>query len=84
MTWRPAVIVDDLPQPLTGAAATTALAAGTPPAACTDVTATPGGPDRHRRDRVLAGAPGGGATALGGYQLSGASGGSAAPARRSS
>ncbi len=40
--WRPAVIVDDLPQPLTGAAAATALASWNGARTCTDVTATPG------------------------------------------
>jgi poly-gamma-glutamate synthesis protein (capsule biosynthesis protein) len=40
-TWRPAVIVDDLPQPLTGAAAATALASWNAARGCTDVTATP-------------------------------------------
>ena len=43
-TWRPAVIQDDLPQPLTGAAAATALAAWNQARACTDVAATPGQP----------------------------------------
>jgi poly-gamma-glutamate capsule biosynthesis protein CapA/YwtB (metallophosphatase superfamily) len=42
VTWRPAVIEDDLPQPLTGAAATQALTAWNQARACTDVTATPG------------------------------------------
>jgi poly-gamma-glutamate synthesis protein (capsule biosynthesis protein) len=42
VTWRPAVIVDDLPQPLTGTAATSALARWNGARACTDVTATPG------------------------------------------
>jgi hypothetical protein len=42
VTWRPAVIVNDLPQPLTGAAAATALAAWNQDRACTDATATPG------------------------------------------
>jgi hypothetical protein len=42
--WRPAVIVDDLPQPLSGAAATAAIAAWNQDRACTDVTATPGTP----------------------------------------
>ena len=41
-TWRPALIVDDLPQPLSGAAATAALAAWNQARACTDVTAAPG------------------------------------------
>ena len=40
--WRPTVIVDDLPQPLTGAAAATALASWNGARTCTDVTATPG------------------------------------------
>ena len=44
VTWRPAVIVDDLPQPLTGTAATAAVASGTPARSCTDVTATPSDP----------------------------------------
>jgi Bacterial capsule synthesis protein PGA_cap len=43
-TWRPAVIQDDLPQPLAGPAATTALAAWNQARACTDVAATPGLP----------------------------------------
>jgi poly-gamma-glutamate synthesis protein (capsule biosynthesis protein) len=42
VTWRPAVIVNDLPQPLTGAAATAAQAAWNQDRACTDATATPG------------------------------------------
>ncbi len=42
VTWRPAVIVDDLPQPLSGDAATGALAAWNGARACTNVTATPG------------------------------------------
>ena len=44
VTWRPAVIVDDLPQPLSGDAATAALAAWNGARACTNVTATPGAP----------------------------------------
>ena len=43
-TWRPAVIEDDLPQPLSGSAATSALAAWTAARSCTDVTATPTAP----------------------------------------
>ncbi len=43
-TWRPAQIVDDLPQPLTGDAATQALAAWNQDRACTDVSASPGAP----------------------------------------
>ena len=44
VTWRPAVIVDDLPEPLTGAAASAALAHWTAARGCTDVTATPTAP----------------------------------------
>jgi poly-gamma-glutamate capsule biosynthesis protein CapA/YwtB (metallophosphatase superfamily) len=40
-TWRPAVIVNDLPQPLSGDAATTALAAWNQARACTNVSVTP-------------------------------------------
>jgi hypothetical protein len=42
VTWRPATIVDDLPQPLTGAAATSAVAAWNQDRACTDATAAAG------------------------------------------
>ena len=44
VTWRPAVIVNDLPQPLTGAAATNAVASWEQDRACTDATATPTAP----------------------------------------
>jgi hypothetical protein len=44
VTWRPAVIVDDLPQPLSGTAASTAVAAWDAARDCTDVTATPSAP----------------------------------------
>ncbi len=44
VTWRPAEIVDDLPQPLAGDAATQALAAWNQARACTDVTPTPAAP----------------------------------------
>jgi Bacterial capsule synthesis protein PGA_cap len=44
VTWRPAVIVNDLPQPLSGAAATAALAAWNQARACTNVSVTPGAP----------------------------------------
>ncbi len=44
VTWRPAVIVDDLPQPLAGAEATAALAAWNQARACTNVSVAPGGP----------------------------------------
>jgi Bacterial capsule synthesis protein PGA_cap len=40
--WRPATIVDDLPQPLTGAAATSAVAAWNQDRSCTDTTAAAG------------------------------------------
>jgi poly-gamma-glutamate synthesis protein (capsule biosynthesis protein) len=42
VTWRPAVIVNDLPQPLTGNAAASALATWTAARGCTDATATAG------------------------------------------
>jgi hypothetical protein len=41
VVWRPALIVDDLPEPLTGAAATTALGQWNAARACTNVTVTP-------------------------------------------
>ena len=44
VTWRPAVIQDDLPQPLTGEAATRAMAAWNQARSCTDVTAAPSRP----------------------------------------
>ena len=44
VTWRPAVIVNDLPQPLSGAAATAALAAWNQARACTNVSVAPGAP----------------------------------------
>ena len=44
VTWRPAEIVDDLPQPLAGDAATAALAAWNQARTCTNVAATPGAP----------------------------------------
>jgi poly-gamma-glutamate synthesis protein (capsule biosynthesis protein) len=42
VTWRPALIEDDLPQPLTGAEATQAVAQWNAARACTDATAAPG------------------------------------------
>jgi poly-gamma-glutamate synthesis protein (capsule biosynthesis protein) len=42
VTWRPAVIVNDLPQPLSGAAAVKAMTGWNDTRSCTDVTATPG------------------------------------------
>lgn len=44
VSWRPAVIVDDLPQPLTGAAATAAIENWNAARGCTDVTSTPSAP----------------------------------------
>ncbi len=44
VTWRPAVIVDDLPQPLSGDAATSALAAWNQARSSTNVSAAPGAP----------------------------------------
>ncbi|HEX3947406.1 MAG TPA: CapA family protein [Acidimicrobiales bacterium] len=41
VAWRPAVIVDDLPQPLSGAAATAAIASWSSARSCTDASATP-------------------------------------------
>jgi poly-gamma-glutamate synthesis protein (capsule biosynthesis protein) len=41
VVWRPALIVDDLPEPLTGAAAATALGQWNAARACTDVTVAP-------------------------------------------
>jgi Bacterial capsule synthesis protein PGA_cap len=43
-TWRPAVIVNDLPQPLSGDAATSALAAWNQARSCTNVSVAPGAP----------------------------------------
>ena len=54
VTWRPAVIVDDLPQPLSGDAATAALAAWNQARACTNVSVTPGAPVASVADRDLA------------------------------
>ena len=54
VTWRPAVIVDDLPQPLAGAAATAALAAWNQARACTNVSVAPGNADRHDAIRDVA------------------------------
>jgi poly-gamma-glutamate synthesis protein (capsule biosynthesis protein) len=44
VTWRPAAIQDDLPQPITGAAALSALDAWNQARSCTNVTATAGAP----------------------------------------
>jgi poly-gamma-glutamate synthesis protein (capsule biosynthesis protein) len=44
VTWRPAVIVNDLPQPLSGAAAAAALASWNQDRSCTDAAATPSAP----------------------------------------
>ncbi len=43
-SWRPAVIVNDLPQPLTGSAAAAAVASWNQDRGCTNVTATPTAP----------------------------------------
>ncbi len=43
-TWRPATIEDDLPQPLSGTAATAALAAWNQARTCTNVSAAAGAP----------------------------------------
>ncbi len=42
VTWRPAVIEDELPQPVVGAQAASALQSWNAARACTDVTAAPG------------------------------------------
>jgi hypothetical protein len=42
VTWRPAVIEDDLPQPLTGEAAAQALARWNQARDCTNVSSAPG------------------------------------------
>ncbi len=44
VTWRPAVIENDLPQPLSGTAAASALAAWNQARSCTNVSAAPGAP----------------------------------------
>jgi poly-gamma-glutamate synthesis protein (capsule biosynthesis protein) len=44
VTWRPAVIEDDLPQPLTGTDAAAALAGWATARSCTNVTAAPTAP----------------------------------------
>ncbi|MGO9456047.1 MAG: CapA family protein [Acidimicrobiales bacterium] len=43
-TWRPALIVDDLPQPLSGTTAAAALSSWNAARACTDVAPTSGAP----------------------------------------
>ena len=52
VTWRPAVIVNDLPQPLSGDAATAALAAWNQARACTNVSVTPTAPVASARPRA--------------------------------
>ena len=42
VTWRPALIEDELPVPLSGAAATAAVESWTAARTCTDLAATPG------------------------------------------
>jgi hypothetical protein len=44
VTWRPALIVDDLPRPLSGDEASAALAAWNQARSCTTVAAAPGVP----------------------------------------
>jgi poly-gamma-glutamate synthesis protein (capsule biosynthesis protein) len=44
VTWRPAVIVDDLPQPLAATAAAAAVSSWEAARSCTDVTAAPSAP----------------------------------------
>jgi poly-gamma-glutamate synthesis protein (capsule biosynthesis protein) len=44
VTWRPALIEDELPVPLSGPAATQALASWTADRTCTDLAATPAAP----------------------------------------
>jgi poly-gamma-glutamate synthesis protein (capsule biosynthesis protein) len=44
VTWRPALIQDELPEPLAGAAATQAVQGWTNARSCTDLTNTPGAP----------------------------------------
>jgi poly-gamma-glutamate synthesis protein (capsule biosynthesis protein) len=56
-TWRPAVIVNDLPQPLSGAAATAAVGNWTAARGCTDVTATPTAPLASATTESSAAAP---------------------------
>ena len=69
--WRPAVIVDDLPQPLTGAAAATALASWNGARTCTDVTATPGSSIATRASETSPPPAAAVAEALGGPRLTG-------------
>ena len=57
VAWRPAVIVDDLPQPLAGAAATAALAAWNQARSCTNVTETPGAPVASAQTETSPAAP---------------------------
>ena len=42
VTWRPAIIEDELPQPLSGAGAASALQSWEAARTCTDATAAPG------------------------------------------
>lgn len=44
VSWRPALIEDEVPVPLTGAAATQALAGWNAARSCTDLSTTPGAP----------------------------------------
>ena len=56
VTWRPAVIVDDLPQPLSGGAATAALAAWNQARSCTNVSGDARSTRGVRADRDRTGA----------------------------
>ena len=64
VTWRPAVIVNDLPQPLSGAAAASALASWNQARSCTDMTATPGPSSGDRGVRNVARTAGRGGQAV--------------------
>ena len=57
VTWRPAVIVNDLPQPLSGTEADNAIAAWQGDRSCTDVTATPTAPQASASSEQEAPAP---------------------------
>jgi hypothetical protein len=58
VTWRPAVIVNDLPQPLSGDAATAALAAWNQARSCTNVSVTPGAPVASAQTETSPASPG--------------------------
>ena len=58
--WRPATILDGLPQPLTGTPATTAVQSWNAARSCTNLSARPDGQPRHheRRDHAVRGPAG--------------------------